>query len=425
MVNECGEMEIGTMEDDPGPGATLGSNCFKCGIMFDDIKSVVQCTKCKNYYHGKCENVDFRGFHMRKVNWKCEKCTETQTENKNDGKQTRPRKRSRVDDYIDQDLIEGMNETLKILLQNTEELNKKMDILIAENQSLKTEIAKLKEVKSNSDTTPIASSQESGVSYASAVSNKSNNDKVLIVKPKGQQKDVVQIKKDLQDKVNPSEIRIGVSMGRTTRQGGLILSCGNEQDITAVQSKIQDKLGDSYEVNRPKVNEHRIKVVGVNESERNVSDESIIDRVIKQNELDRNDSNLNLKILRRTNVFNKKFNIIFEVDSSSYNLFINKQRMNLGWNRYMVFNEYGIIRCFNCNKYGHLQKECKEKKVCGKCSKDHDTKDCDNSSVGCINCITSNEKYGLTLNTNHTVWEVTKCETYSRIEKIQKDKFIQ
>lgn len=77
----------------------------------------------------------------------------------------------------------------------------------------------------------------------------------------------------------------------------------------------------------------------MNESERNVSDESIIDRVIKQNELDQNDINLNLRILRRTNVFNKKFNIIFEVDSSSYNLFINKQRMNLGWNRYRVFNE--------------------------------------------------------------------------------------
>lgn len=72
-----------------------------------------------------------------------------------------------------------------------------------------------------------------------------------------------------------------------------------------------------------------------------------------------------------------------------------------------------------------MQKECKEKKVCGKCSKDHDTKDCDNNSVGCINCVTYNKKYGLTLNTNHTVWEVTKCETYSRIEKIQKDKFIQ
>lgn len=31
-----------------------------------DIKCVIQCSYCANYYHGKCENMDIRGFHLRK-----------------------------------------------------------------------------------------------------------------------------------------------------------------------------------------------------------------------------------------------------------------------------------------------------------------------------------------------------------------------
>lgn len=55
-------------------------------------------------------------------------------------------------------------------------------------------------------------------------------------------------------------------MGRTTRDGELILSCANEKEIRTVQSTIQSKLGDNYEVDRPKTHEHRIKVVGIEDS---------------------------------------------------------------------------------------------------------------------------------------------------------------
>lgn len=121
-----------------------------------------------------------------------------------------------------------------------------------------------------------------------------------MVKQKGQQKDVTQIKKDLQNKVNPGELGIGVSMGRMTRDGGLILSCGNEREISTVQSQIQSKLGEDYQVDRPKTHDHRIKAVGVDESEYGTADEDIIERLIRQNDLEANGNNFKIKILRRT-----------------------------------------------------------------------------------------------------------------------------
>lgn len=413
-ANEYADMD-GGMPDDPG--GTSIENCYKCKSIIDDVRAVAKCTGCENVYHAKCENVDLRGFHMRKCSWKCGKCSENKPENVGG----RARKRSRVDDNIDQSVIEAMSETLQLVLKNTNELTKKVDQLLAENQILRLEIAKLKE-------NPSSSSSNSLVSYASVVCNKSNqtNDsKVLLIKQKSQQKDIKQIKIDLKEKVNPVELGVGVAIGRPTKNGSLILSCGMEKDINSVQSEIQTRLGTEYEVDRPKKHEHRIKVVGVNACEHGIDDEEIVNRVIKQNDLNKNDISFNMKILRKTNVVNNKFNIIFEADSNTYNLLINKQRLNLGWNRCPVYNEYGIIRCYHCNKFGHLQKECKDKQICAKCTGEHDSRECQEVNVKCINCIVSNQKYGLNLKTNHTVWDVANCETLKRIEKMQKNKFLQ
>lgn len=395
--------------DDPG-----GINCFKCKSLFDDVKCIIQCVECKNFYHGKCENVDLRGFHLRKLIWKCKQCSD-------DNVGPRPRKRSRVEDGIDQSLIEGINRTLSLLLKNTNELNDKVDKLMAENQSLKVQIAELK--KSQIINPTVADSVRP--TYASTAAKTPNNSKVLSVKQKGQQKDVKQVRKDLQDRVNPEELGIGVSMGRPTRDGGLVLTCGNEREISVVQSEIQTKLGNNYEVDRPKTREHRIKVVGIHEDEYESTEEQIIERIVKQNDLRVNNRNFKMKILRRTKLLNRKFNLIVEADSDTYNSLIENQKLNLGWGRYWVYNDYGIIRCFNCNKYGHFQKECKDKKSCAKCAGEHDIKDCQESSIKCTNCITSNQKYKMNLKTDHVVWDHVNCETYKRIENSRQNKFLQ
>lgn len=407
-------MENDIAVDEPGGDS---QNCHKCKYSFDDLKNVVQCCSCKNVFHGRCENVDLRGFHLRKMTWKCGQCAETVSGKSSESGPPPKRKRSRVDDWIDQSMIEGIHENVGKLLQNMSELTQKVDQLLIENKSLKLDIAKLQGGNT--------AAEVSNMSYASVVGNQKNNSKVLLIKQKGENRDVKQIKKALQERVNPVELGAGVEMGRATRDGGLVLSCGSEKEITDVQSEIQIKLGNEFEVDRPKTHEHRIKVVGINECEHDTDDGDIINKVISQNNLDRTRNNFKLKILRKTNVVYRKFNIVFETDSTTYNSLIDKQTMNLGWNRCRIFNDYGIIRCYRCNKYGHLQIECKQKTICAKCSGEHESKECRSEAVKCINCVTSNEKYAMNMNTNHAVWDLSKCDTYKRIEQIQKKKFLQ
>lgn len=75
------------------------------------------------------------------------------------GKTVRTRKRSRVEDCVD---IEEVNETLKILLKTTNELNQK-DQLLEENHCLKIEMAELKKAQIKNSAAPITPSP----SYAS------------------------------------------------------------------------------------------------------------------------------------------------------------------------------------------------------------------------------------------------------------------
>lgn len=401
------------LNDGSAEGDDENEKCFKCKIQFDDVKTVIKCTVCMHNYHGKCENVDLRGFHMRKDNWKCAVCYDAKG-----GEVKKGRKRSRVEwDEMDGTMIAGMNTTLELLVKKMDELNVKVDNLLAENNSLKQEIASLRESRGNMPVSLLPTKPQ--MAYSTVVKK---DNKILVVKQKGDsEKNITKIKEDLRNKVSPVEMGVGLQMGRSTKNGGLIISCGDEKNIENVQSEIQSKLGDNYEVDRPKLRNHRIKVVGVNEDAANESDEDIVNGIMKQNYLDTGKNDL--KVLRRTKVFNRRFNLVFEVDSNTYQIFMDKEKMNIGWNRCPVYSDYGIIRCFKCCKYGHLAKDCKETEMCPRCGGAHESKDCKSDEVKCPNCVQSNNKYGMRLSTDHTAWDIVNCQTYQRVEQIQRNKF--
>ncbi|PSN31900.1 hypothetical protein C0J52_21194 [Blattella germanica] len=71
-----------------------------------------------------------------------------------------------------------------------------------------------------------------------------------------------------------------------------------------------------------------------------------------------------------------------------------------------------IRQCWNCGKYGHSTKVCRNKTICLNCSNEHSTQECDNVSEGirnykCINCR-------LPHNANASI-----CPVYKRVENIR------
>ncbi|CAH0555186.1 unnamed protein product [Brassicogethes aeneus] len=352
----------------------------------DDLGSIKdrdanKCTKCNNCYHAKCENVELRGFHLKKSNWSCKSCNDG-TEIMKEGGRSKKRSRTDLTSYIEIDFLNQVLEKINHLVNTTEKMNEKMDQLIIENTKLKEEINKIKSEEK------VINSTIKTVSYSSA----------------------------LKSDISRNDIGAGVTMGRQTKNGGLILNCGAEKEISTIQAEIQNQMGDTYEVDRPKLLNHRIRVIGIHESEFNNTDEEILLKVLNQNGIEKKE-NTRVKILRKTKVLNKKFKIIFEMDNDSYNLFIERGKMNIGWNRCMLFSDFGVIKCYNCCRYGHIAKDCSEKKVCPKCSGPHDFNECKSDVTRCTNCILSNEKYGLKLKTNHTSWDINQSKNLFQVPK--------
>jgi hypothetical protein len=86
------------------------------------------------------------------------------------------------------------------------------------------------------------------------------------------------------------------------------------------------------------------------------------------------------------------------------------------------YREYlHIIRCFKCNGFGRIAKDCLfESHSCGHCGQDHDSKTCSKTSPKfCINCdkFNNTNKSNKRLKTDHTVFD-DKCESFVRIKNI-------
>jgi hypothetical protein len=64
------------------------------------------------------------------------------------------------------------------------------------------------------------------------------------------------------------------------------------------------------------------------------------------------------------------------------------------------------LRCFNCNKFGHTTKVCRNKETCAKCSKTgHRHDNCQDATLKCVNCSGS-----------HATFD-KKCPTYIEMYK--------
>ena len=68
---------------------------------------------------------------------------------------------------------------------------------------------------------------------------------------------------------------------------------------------------------------------------------------------------------------------------------IYKNRVTIGLVSCKVYDRFHVKRCNNCQHFGHYMKDCPspETTVCGKCSGNHNTRDCESDIIKCINCV--------------------------------------
>ena len=79
-------------------------------------------------------------------------------------------------------------------------------------------------------------------------------------------------------------------------------------------------------------------------------------------------------------------NWIISVDDKGRALLLTRKRICIDFERIRIVDYIPIIRCFKCQKFGHVISKCENEQICPKCAENHEEKVCKADFVKCGNC---------------------------------------
>jgi hypothetical protein len=198
------------------------------------------------------------------------------------------------------------------------------------------------------------------------------------------------IKKLLKSKVNPTEIKMGITSLRMLRDGRVMIEPSSKNEIEALGNKIEETCGVELEVNIQKRRNPRLVLLGIPED---ITIENIEETLAKQNpELDIKEGDIRAKFCYTTKPETR--NLVIEVDSGTRKKLI-QARIKLGWAISRVDDYTVAERCFRCSRYNHTFRDCKGEETCPLCNGSHKLRDCTatKSEYKCINCLVYNRHH--------------------------------
>lgn len=208
---------------------------------------------------------------------------------------------------------------------------------------------------------------------------------------------------------------------RSKENGDVIVRCETSTHAQKLVSAAVDILSDDYEVSILKPLKPRLKVIGLSE---NLDASEFVSTLKKQNGLP-DSSDVTLIHMRKIEKWKQfPFIAVLETDAQTFETLIQRQRVNIRWDRCQVTENVNVYRCFKCSRYGHKAATCVNPTCCPLCAGDHAVQECDATFEKCINCELKNKQrklpYDELLNINHSAWS-SECPVYQkRLKAVRK-----
>lgn len=245
--------------------------------------------------------------------------------------------------------------------------------------------------------------------YSSVVATKP----AVLIKPKNQQQNNV-TKSEILRHINPIESEIKISGVKNIRNGGVLIGCNADSDISKFKQLASEKLGDRYEVKNVGNFSPRIRLVGMSDK---FSADEILEFVKFQNKTVPTDTFVG-KVLQISSLKKNKeiYQAVLQIDIGSYNkiMSIGNGKLFVGYNLCDVYDCIDIKRCFNCSGFHHFSDKCTSNVHCPRCSEGHAVKECKASVLKCINCLKSNSDNSTNIPINHAAWDSINCSVYKQ-----------
>jgi hypothetical protein len=142
------------------------------------------------------------------------------------------------------------------------------------------------------------------------VKNEENKRHRITLKAKDKTISLEQVKLQLKQNINTTDIKVGIKAVRTIKDRGILIETGSEEDINSLSSEINNKFGDRLEIVKHKLRKPRIVIYNVSEE---ITTENVVAIIKAQNsEILTNGENMEAKFRYKSS--KDRYNIVLQID---------------------------------------------------------------------------------------------------------------
>lgn len=246
------------------------------------------------------------------------------------------------------------------------------------------------------------------LSYAEAAKT------TILIYPKEGSKDQ-SLRTLLQREVNPLEEHFNIQEVRNIRNKGLAIDIASEAQADRLMSKLANKEGlqSTVEARKYSKKQPRCIIYDVPVATKEEDLKAAIELAIGCDAE-------NISLSFRTRERNGRSHCVIQTTPHAFAALLSLRKLSLGWTRHSVKEHLNIKRCFKCQSYGHLQRECKRRNFyCAFCGFEHHTNACNSRAPCCANCWEENSRRRAGFRVDHPA-DATCCPVYQR--EVQKYK---
>lgn len=298
----------------------------------------------------------------------------------------------------------SQEEYIKAQTEKNEELKE-----LATSTLRKVELNLSKMDLSQGPTQSYAGVAKANLAHLQAVNQNRPETRTLLFYPPNEKKAQTseETKNTLRDVIKPAEQGIKIARVSNIRNGGVAIEVQRDQARDVIS-----RVGGTLQSREPAKRLPKFKIFDIPNGK---SDEDTIAEIKAQNfpEMGKEDFVRQFRLIHKVGPRNQPTcHWVVEVSTNlRKGLLELGGRLYLGWSSCKYLEHVIITRCFKCQKFGHLAKECKARSdTCGHCAKEgHSFKDCPDSrwEAKCSNCLRAK------LKANHGV-NSSECAVFLR-----------
>lgn len=249
------------------------------------------------------------------------------------------------------------------------------------------------------------------------LNQKNENLPCIIIRPRVQQSST-KTKRELQAKVKPNKVSVGIQMIKELKNGSVVMKCDSSRATERMKAEAQAALGQDYTVSETRLLTPSVRIAGISND---LDETEVVEAIRDQNDFLTDGDEFRLKVLKKAGNGKSSFAVL-QCNGTCFRKLISAGRINLGFNRCSVFENFDLRRCFKCWRFNHLARDCEvDKVVCLKCAGPHLCKDCSEVDARCANCVYFNKEFKCNFDTGHEVVD-RECPVYKQKLGIFKQK---